>query len=62
MVYQNISRNEFDWSWEQSLDSGKTWKVLWPIHYKRKAWFRSASDRIPCPFRPLPRYNWITPM
>ena len=37
MVYQNISRNEFDWSWEQSFDSGKTWKVLWPIHYKRKA-------------------------
>jgi hypothetical protein len=37
MVYKNISPNEFDWSWEQSLDNGKTWQVLWPIHYKRKA-------------------------
>ena len=36
MVYKNISANEFDWSWESSKDSGKTWQVLWPIHYKRK--------------------------
>jgi len=37
MIYKNISPNEFDWSWERSLDNGKTWQVLWPIHYKRKA-------------------------
>jgi hypothetical protein len=37
MVYKNISPDEFDWSWERSLDGGKTWQVLWPIHYKRKA-------------------------
>jgi hypothetical protein len=36
MVFKNIGRNEFDWSWERSLDGGKTWEVLWPIHYKRK--------------------------
>lgn len=37
MVYKNINANEFDWSWERSLDGGKTWQVLWPIHYKRKS-------------------------
>lgn len=36
MVYKNITSNEFDWSWERSLD-GKTWQVMWPIHYKRKS-------------------------
>jgi hypothetical protein len=37
MVYKNITPNEFDWSWERSLDGGKTWQVLWPIHYRRKS-------------------------
>jgi len=37
MVYKNITPQEFDWSWERSLDGGKTWQVLWPIHYKRKS-------------------------
>jgi hypothetical protein len=37
MVWKNISHDEFDWSWESSSDGGKTWKVVWPIHYKRKA-------------------------
>jgi hypothetical protein len=36
MVFKNIRANELDWSWESSRDSGKTWQVLWPIHYKRK--------------------------
>ena len=36
MVYKNIGRNEFDWSWESSKDGGKTWQVQWPIHYKRR--------------------------
>ena len=36
MVWKNISPNEFDWSWEASTDGGKTWKVNWPIHYKRR--------------------------
>jgi hypothetical protein len=35
MVWKNITANEFDWSWERSKDGGKTWEVLWPIHYKR---------------------------
>ncbi len=37
MVFKNITRNEFDWSWESSKDGGKTWQVQWPIHYKRKS-------------------------
>jgi hypothetical protein len=36
MVYKNIQANKFDWSWESSKDDGKTWQVIWPIHYKRK--------------------------
>jgi hypothetical protein len=37
MVWKNITAEEFDWSWESSSDGGKTWKVVWPIHYKRKS-------------------------
>jgi hypothetical protein len=37
MVFKNISPSELDWSWESSHDEGKTWKILWPIHYKRKS-------------------------
>jgi len=37
MVWKNITRDELDWSWESSKDEGKTWQVLWPIHYKRKS-------------------------
>ncbi len=36
MVFKNITQNEFDWSWEGSKDGGKSWTVVWPIHYKRK--------------------------
>jgi hypothetical protein len=36
MVFKNITHDEFDWSWEGSKDGGKTWKVVWPIHYKRR--------------------------
>lgn len=36
MVWKNISADELDWSWERSKDDGKTWEVVWPIHYKRK--------------------------
>lgn len=36
MVWYNITDNEFDWNWERSDDSGKTWDVKWQIKYKRK--------------------------
>jgi len=37
MVYKNIAPDAFDWSWESSSDGGKTWQVMWPVHYKRKS-------------------------
>jgi hypothetical protein len=36
MVYLNIKPDSFDWHWESSTDEGKTWKLNWEIHYKRK--------------------------
>jgi hypothetical protein len=35
MIFFNISDDSLDWSWESSLDDGKTWKQLWLIHYER---------------------------
>jgi hypothetical protein len=36
MVYKNVTPDAFDWSWERSTDGGKTWNVVWPIHYTRR--------------------------
>ncbi|HWC64681.1 MAG TPA: hypothetical protein VG777_01260, partial [Thermoanaerobaculia bacterium] len=36
MVFKNIGKDAFDWSWERSVDGGKSWEVRWPIHYVRK--------------------------
>lgn len=36
MVWKNITAEKFDWSWERSLDGGKTWAVNWAIRYTRK--------------------------
>lgn len=36
MVWKNITADSLDWSWERSLDGGKTWQVMWPIHYARR--------------------------
>ena len=36
MVWHNITRDALEWNWEASEDGGKTWKVNWQIHYKRK--------------------------
>ena len=35
MVWKNIRPMELDWSWEKSDDGGRTWQVIWPIHYTR---------------------------
>ena len=37
MVYYNIKKDSFDWSWQSSTDGGNSWKTNWLIHYKRKA-------------------------
>jgi hypothetical protein len=36
MIWRNLTADSFDWSWEGSKDGGKTWSVVWPIHYERK--------------------------
>lgn len=35
MVFRNIEKNAFVWDWEASKDDGKSWKLLWQIHYTR---------------------------
>jgi hypothetical protein len=35
MVFKNIRPDQLDWSWERSEDGGKSWTVVWPIHYDR---------------------------
>ncbi|MCX6169323.1 MAG: hypothetical protein NTX65_08285 [Ignavibacteriales bacterium] len=37
MVYYNITKDSFNWNWENSTDDGKTWNLLWQISYKRKS-------------------------
>jgi hypothetical protein len=36
MIWKNVTADSLDWSWESSVDAGKTWQVMWPIHYQRK--------------------------
>ena len=36
MIFYNINKDSFDWSWEGSSDAGLTWKLNWQIHYIRK--------------------------
>lgn len=36
MVFYDITKNDFQWNWESSIDDGKTWTLLWKIHYVRK--------------------------
>ncbi len=43
MVWKNIQPDSLDWSWERSDDGGKTWNVLWPIHYQRKSALRESN-------------------
>ncbi|MEO8168402.1 MAG: hypothetical protein ABI623_09150, partial [bacterium] len=37
MQWYNITARSLDWNWERSDDSGKTWTVIWKIHYTRKS-------------------------
>ena len=36
MLFYNIEKDSFDWSWDSSTDEGKSWTVNWKIHYVRK--------------------------
>ena len=35
MVWYDIQENRLEWNWERSDDNGKSWRVLWQIHYTR---------------------------
>lgn len=37
MVFYHIKQDSFDWCWESSTDSGKTWTPRWQIRYVRAA-------------------------
>ena len=37
MVWHNISAQALDWNWERSDDGGRTWHVIWQLHYTRRA-------------------------
>lgn len=36
MIFYNITKNDFDWNWENSVDEGASWKLSWKIHYHRR--------------------------
>jgi hypothetical protein len=36
MVWYDIQENQLEWNWERSDDNGKSWPVLWQIHYTRR--------------------------
>lgn len=36
MVFYNIEENSFTWDWEQSVNNGEDWTLLWRIEYERK--------------------------
>lgn len=35
LLWENIERDSFDWSWQRSDDAGETWNSLWEIEYTR---------------------------
>ena len=34
-VFEKITGDSFEWSWQKSEDAGETWETLWRIEYKR---------------------------
>lgn len=36
MVFNNITKDGFNWDWQMSSDNGETWKDQWNLVYKRK--------------------------
>lgn len=36
MAYHDIAPDSLVWDWEQSLDDGKTWQLMWGITYRRR--------------------------
>ena len=36
MVFSNIEPDSLDWTWQNSLDGGETWRDVWTITYRRR--------------------------
>lgn len=36
MVFSEIKKESFTWSWQSSTDQGKTWEDQWVLKYKRR--------------------------
>ena len=36
MVFRDIERDSFRWTWEASEDGGASWQVRWEIEYRRR--------------------------
>ncbi len=36
MIFYDITSDRFTWDWQNSNDSGKTWKQAWRINYQRR--------------------------
>lgn len=37
MVFRDVARDSFRWTWETSEDEGATWAIRWDIAYTRRA-------------------------
>ncbi|MDR7331298.1 hypothetical protein [Roseateles asaccharophilus] len=37
MRFYDIRPDSFTWDWEGSADGGKTWTLMWRLHYRRAA-------------------------
>jgi hypothetical protein len=35
MVFYDITKDQFSWKWEKSIDDGQNWEILWKIAYRR---------------------------
>lgn len=35
MVWLDVTADGFRWEWQSSTDAGATWKVMWPLDYRR---------------------------
>jgi len=35
ILFYNIKNDHFDWSWDLSLDGGKSWTPKWKVRYER---------------------------
>ena len=36
MVWLDVTADALRWEWQETRDGGATWKVLWPIDYRRR--------------------------